>query len=134
MYCCTKCKSVLNTPRAIIFLAETKSGNKGLLLLNPHLGEYTYNNLPGLKFAQGESVEFFCPVCQHNLSAKSINKNLVHLKMRDLKGKYFDIYFSKIAGEQSTFLLSENKIIEKYGENSSSYLDYFNAKLKDLKT
>jgi len=48
----------------------------------------------------------------------------------DENNKEYDVYFSKICGEHSTFKIREDDIIEKHGEDSSAYLNYFMSKLK----
>ncbi len=133
-YSCPYCKSILNVENRIIFLIETsKKHKKGLLLLNPHLGEYNYVSHPTITFEEGEKVEFICPVCHKNLTASEINSKLVHVNMVDSDNKDYHIYFSKIAGEHLTFMSNEDHIIEKYGKHSSRYMDYFVSKLDKIK-
>jgi hypothetical protein len=43
----------------------------------------------------------------------------------------YDIYFSNIAGHQTTFKIAKDNIIERHGDHSSSYTDYFMSKLKE---
>jgi hypothetical protein len=50
--------------------------------------------------------------------------------MIDEDNKEFEVYFSKICGEHSTFLIHEDDVVEKYGEDSSSYVNYFMSRLK----
>ena len=71
-----------------------------------------------------------CPVCHGDLTATDINVNLARIIMIDENNKEFNVYFSKVCGEQSTFKINEEDIIEKYGEDSSYYLNYFMSKLK----
>ena len=47
----------------------------------------------------------------------------------DNKEKY-NVYFSSVVGEHTTFKIEKAKVVEKYGEDSSAYLDYFTKKLK----
>ncbi|MGD0582968.1 MAG: hypothetical protein ABR974_08505 [Bacteroidales bacterium] len=75
-------------------------------------------------------LDFMCPVCRGDLTATGIHRNLVRIIMINSKNIEFDVYFSKICGERSTFVIKENDIIEKHGENSSAYVNYFTSRLK----
>lgn len=68
--------------------------------------------------------------CRTDLTATGINSNLVKIIMIDDNKKEYDVYFSKICGEHSTFLIHDDDIVEKYGEDSSAYVNYFMSKLK----
>jgi hypothetical protein len=80
-----------------------------------------------------ECLYFFCPICGFNLTATDVNKNLVRIIMIDKNKKEYDLYFSRLRGEHSTFKISDNNIVEKYGKDSSSYVDYFMSKFKKEK-
>ena len=75
-------------------------------------------------------LEFNCPVCHADLTANEINPNLARIIMIDENKKEFDIFFSKICGEHSTFLIHEDDIVEKFGKDSSVYVNYFMSRLK----
>jgi hypothetical protein len=66
----------------------------------------------------------------NNLTATEVNKNLARILMIDENEKVYDLYFSRLRGQQSTFKVSNGDIVEKYGKDNSSYVDYFMAKLK----
>jgi hypothetical protein len=87
-----------------------------------------------IEFKEGEMLDFICPVCRADLTAVKVNSNLVKIVMIDENNIEFDVYFSKICGEHSTFLIQEDDIIEKYGEDSSSYVNYFMSRLKKSKS
>jgi hypothetical protein len=103
---------------------------KGILLLNSELGNYTHLLHPSIKIEEGEIIDFFCPVCGADLTATGINISLARIIMTDKDSKEFDVYFSKICGEHSTFLIQKDNIIERYGKESSSYVNYFMSRLK----
>jgi len=131
-YLCPHCRSYLRVWSNIIFSVKSTEGKKqGLLLLNPELGNYSYVSHPSLKFTEGEKIDFFCPVCFLNLASKQINENLVKIIMVDEQFHEYDIYFSNIAGQFTTFKISKDNIIERHGEHSSSYVNYFMSKLKE---
>lgn len=130
-YQCPHCDSQLVVCEYIILSLETQGNKKkGLLLLNIGLGDYQYLNHPSIQFKQGETVELFCPVCHSNLKVPEINDNLIRLIYSEPDGRKFDVYFSRVVGEHSTFKIDKNDIIEKFGEDASSYVNYFTAKLK----
>ena len=131
-YQCPECKSFLQIGENLIFtIHATKGGKRGLIILNPGVGNYAYINHPSFKFEEGEMVEFYCPVCHENLTAYEISNHLVKVIYLDSEGMQYELYFSKIAGEHTTFKIERDSIIEKYGEDSSSYLNYFMAKLNE---
>ena len=130
-YSCPHCGSFLRVWNNIIFTVSSPDKvRKGILLLNPKLGNYTLTSHETLEFAEGEIVEFFCPVCLTDLRATSINENLVRVLMSDSDGRTFDVYFSRIVGEHSTFKIKDNDVIEKFGKDDSHYINYFLSKLR----
>jgi hypothetical protein len=133
-YVCPDCRSYLRVWNNIIFSVTSCNREKrGLLLLNPELGNYEFISHYKLDFSKMECLNFFCPVCGVDLTASDVNKNLARIVMIDKDQKEYDVYFSRIRGEQSTFKISEDDIIEKYGKDSSSYVDYFMSKFKKRK-
>lgn len=130
-YLCPACRSHLRIWNNIIFTVRSESEKKqGILLLNPELGNYDLIHHASIKFDEGELVDFICPVCHADLTAAEINRNLARIVMIDENNKEYDVYFSRICGEHSTFKIREDDIIERFGENSSAYLNYFMSKFK----
>ena len=131
-YLCPGCRSYLRVWNNIIFTVRTTGKNKkrGILLLNPGLGNYNLVHHSSLKFEEGEVVTFYCPVCSEDLTANEINENLVRIILVDETDKEFDVYFSRICGQQSTFKIKEDDIIERFGKDSTTYQNYFRSKLK----
>lgn len=130
-YLCPHCKSHLVCCDHLILTLESEEAHKrGLLLMNISLGDYSYVNHPSFRFVDGEIVDFYCPVCRANLKVPDINDNLISLIMIGEDGKKHDVYFSRIAGEHSTFKIDQDDVIEQFGEDASSYVAYFTAKLK----
>ena len=127
---CPHCNAYLRIREDIIFKIQTKDHKMGILLLNPELGDYSYTSSPDLKFEKGEQLVFMCPVCCENLAAGEINKKLVSIIMIDENKEKYNVYFSSIVGEHTTFKIEKANVVEKYGEDSSAYLDYFTKKLK----
>jgi len=134
-YLCPSCRSYLRVWNYIIFTVNYQSDNKkGLLLLNPELGNYDLIHHSSVKCREGEMVDFFCPVCHADLTATEINKNLAYILMIDENNKEYHVFFSKICGEHSTFKIKDEDIVERYGEDSSAYVNYFMSRFKKVGT
>ena len=134
-YLCPHCRSYLRVWNNIIFIVKSDIRNLlSILLLNPELGNYDLIHHSSIEFKEGEILDFICPVCHADLTAIEIHGNLVRIIMIDENNKEFDVYFSKICGEHSTFLIHEDDIVEKYGEESSVYVNYFMSRLKKGKS
>lgn len=124
-FICPHCEGHMSIAGHIIFAGVKKKNNeRGIILLNPKIGDYSRILHPGFKIDEGEDVEFLCPMCHKNLAAYDINEKLAHIIMLDENNDKHDIFFSEIAGEQCTFNIS-GKTIEKMGEDAEDYLDYF---------
>ena len=109
-YLCPHCRGHLRVGDYIIFKIRNSRRDKGLLLLHPEVGNYTSIVHPDFNFQEGERVDFFCPLCMNNLDA-AIDENLVHVIMIDARGMENEVYFSRIAGEKSTYKVSEDEVM-----------------------
>ena len=116
---CPHCEGHLKVGDYIIFATKTSRKNKGLLLLHPEVGNYSSIKHPSYSFRKGDPLEFFCPLCQTSL-ASEIDKNLARVLMLDEHHKMHEIYFSRIAGEHSTYKVSDEEVWST-GEHSSRY-------------
>lgn len=126
-YLCPYCNGYLNVEDNIVFSTRTKKNDLGLLLLHPELGNYTVNKHGSFNYDEGETLEFHCPMCHKNLTAYS-QDNLAKVLMEDEKGFIYEILFSKVAGEKSTYkTIGEN--VEIYGKDSGRYIDFVNLSL-----
>lgn len=119
-YICPECKGHLKVGDYIVFSARNQKNDCGLLLLHPGIGNYDSIKHPSFKFRKGESMEFYCPLCSASLVSK-FDKNLVHVVMMDRDMKEYDIYFSRIAGEKSTYQVEGDKTLMVAGEHSHRY-------------
>lgn len=124
-YLCPSCNGYLMTGENVIFVAKKKDKTKGLILLHPEIGNYSMIIHPDFMIEEGEILEFLCPLCHKNLSS-DIDDRLICILLIE-GGKEYKIYFSRIAGEESTYKIGENEIISR-GKHSHRYT-YF--KLKD---
>ncbi len=134
-YLCPHCRSYLRVWNNIILIVKSESRNlQSILLLNPGIGNYNLIHHSSIEFSEGEMLDFICPVCRADLTATGIHRNLVRIILIDEKNTEFDVYFSKICGEHSTFVIHKDDIVEKHGEDSSSYVNYFMSRLKKNKS
>ena len=118
-YMCPHCRGHLRIGDSIVFRIQNKKKEKGLLLLHPEVGNYSSVKHPGFHFKEGEPLDFHCPICQESLDAK-LDKNLVRVIMIDKSHAEHEIYFSRIAGEKSTYQVSGDKV-QATGEHSHRY-------------
>lgn len=126
-FLCPKCVGHLSVGGFVIFSATNNKGEQGLILLSPHLGDYSKIIHPAFKIQEGSKVDYSCPICKENLTAWEIHQNMVHLFMIDDNKEKHDVYFSGIEGEFCTFKVSGSKI-EKFGETAADYEKYFIAR------
>ena len=124
-FLCPYCRGHLMPHTKVILAARKESGTRGIILFNPQLGEYDVLVHHTFKLAEGEHIDMLCPLCHANLTDQTISKNLAKIKMIDNHGKEYDIYFSEIFGEKSTYKISADKKVEKYGEDSADYQNYW---------
>jgi hypothetical protein len=93
-----------------------------LLLLHPEIGNYSSIKHPHFEYEEGDRIDFFCPICMQSLDA-SLEENLVRVIMIDSNQTEQEIYFSRIAGEQSTYQVSEEGVTET-GVHSHHYTHF----------
>ena len=130
-YLCPHCNShLVCLDHLVLSLESSDRKKKGLLLMNVGLGDFSYLIHPSLKFESGEIVYFYCPVCRVNLKVPEINDKLIRVIFIDQHQKRYDVFFSRVTGEHSTFKVHQDDIIEQFGEDASSYVSYFTTKLK----
>ena len=119
-YVCPECRGHLKVGAHIVFTVKNMKKEKGLMLLHPEIGNYSSLKHPSFQFSKGEMLDFCCPLCGLSLQSK-FDKNLVHVVMIEKDKKEYDIYFSRIAGEQSTYKVSGEKEVMAAGEHSHRY-------------
>ncbi len=121
-YMCPHCRGQLKVGEYIIFRIRNARREKGLLLLHPEIGNYSSIKHPHFEFREGERIDFYCPICFQSLDA-TIDENLVQVLMIDSDQKEHKVYFSRIAGEQSTYQVSDDGI-KATGEHSYRYTHF----------
>ena len=118
-FTCPKCKDHLRVGDHLIFKVKNAAKQVAILLLSPQIGNYTSMKHPSFDFKQGESLEFFCPLCSASLKS-DIHENLALVLMKDEKGNKFAVYFSQIAGEHSTYK-TDGDAVHVEGEDAGRY-------------
>ncbi|BDX36775.1 hypothetical protein CYCD_01300 [Tenuifilaceae bacterium CYCD] len=126
-FLCPKCSGYLNVGEYVIFNIRNKKHTKGLLLLSPVLGNYTYEMHPSYEVSTGESVDFYCPICHASLSVEG-SENLAAIILQEESGEKHHIVFSRKEGEKCTYKIS-NKTIEKFGAHANNYIDFISASM-----
>jgi hypothetical protein len=133
-YLCKVCRGHLNVKTSIILAAANLSdrSQKGLVYLNPELGNYTKTTHPTFDIKEGEEYIYSCPICGAQLNSMKY-LHMVRILMVDDSGKEFNIYFSGIGGEKCTFKVRGNKIEQKAGPDVKIYDKYFEVPEEDRK-
>ena len=131
-YLCKICRGHLNVKTSIVLAAtKTKNSERGLIFLNPEIGNYTTTTHPSFRIKEGEEYIYTCPICHSQLnSAKYIH--LVRILMIDDNGKEYNIYFSGIAGQKCTYKIRGNEM-EVEGSDAKLYTKYFEVPEEDRK-
>jgi hypothetical protein len=120
-YICPKCQGHLSIDNEIIFLTKNNKGDSAIVLLSAELGDYSFRKNPNVDFAEGDHVNFICPICYENLNADNIDDNLAQITMVDEAGVQHDIIFSKVLGEKCTYALSD-KGMDSFGDHKENYM------------
>ncbi|HPD95065.1 MAG: hypothetical protein H6537_08510 [Bacteroidales bacterium] len=126
-FICPKCGGGLTANGFVVFSAKNAKSEKGLILLSPHLGDYTKILNKSFRVEDGSKVKFYCPLCHADLTATEIHENLVHLILLDEGNNRHNVYFSGIVGEYCTYKISDDKY-EKFGDASENYEMYFKSR------
>lgn len=123
-YMCPICNGHLLVDSHLILSIKHTSQTGILLLMNPEAGNYQTIYHPSQQLIEGEKYEFYCPICHGKLHSE-LNDNLVMVHMRDETGKLFELHFSKIAGQRSTYKIM-GKEVQTFGIDAPHYLDFLN--------
>ena len=127
-YYCPICKGQLKIANSIIISARSKQNEKGLVFLNPEVGNYSVQTHPDFKVHEGEEYTFFCPICHATLNREE-NPHLVKIFLKD-EGEEFEIYFSSLAGEKCTYKIND-KTTEEIGPDANHHRQYFDVPDED---
>ncbi len=117
-YSCPHCRAMLNPQDAIILVARHKD-RVWLVGLHPEPGEYEVFVPPDVKVTSGDRWSFACPVCSVDLVTDFSNDLCavdIHSDDEDHR-----VFFSRIAGEQATFVISAEGLRSKHGKDVDTY-------------
>jgi hypothetical protein len=132
-YLCKVCRGHLNVKTSIVLAAtKTNSSERGLIFLNPEIGNYTTTTHPSFRIKEGEEYVYTCPICHSQLNSAKYN-HLVRIIMIDEDKKEYNIYFSGIAGEKCTYKIRGTKIEMAQGPDANRYNKYFEVPEEDRK-
>lgn len=123
-FLCPHCKNLLNVGENVVFSGRTHEGKEGLLFLHPDLGNYTILKHPAFTLEKGETLDLLCPYCSKKLTSER-NANLAKILMRDEKNAEYEIHFSRIIGQHSTYKIV-GESVEIFGDDAAEYLDFLN--------
>lgn len=118
-FLCPKCRGHLRIGNEIILLAKNSRKKSGLILLNAEVGNYNSTKHPSFDVREGEDFDFYCPLCHTDLKS-DIHLNLAKVIMIDENSSEFEVYFSRIAGEHSTYA-TKGDTLRISGEHAGKY-------------
>jgi predicted RNA-binding Zn-ribbon protein involved in translation (DUF1610 family) len=118
-FLCPKCDGNIRVGDQVILKVKTHRKQAGLILLSPHIGNYTSIKHPTFIIEKDDYLEFYCPICNGSLES-DIHQNLAHVILCDESGKCNDVYFSRVAGEHSTFT-TDGDSVHVAGEDAGKY-------------
>jgi len=120
-YSCPHCDSPLNPEDRVVLRAE-HGEQRFLAGLHPQPGNYSVELQPDEEMVQGTRWEFFCPVCDHSLVSE-LSEDLCALDVHTV-GETHRVYFSRVAGEEATFVVSAEGMLKDYGIHTDRYLEH----------
>jgi hypothetical protein len=120
VYCCPHCHAMLNPDQTIILLAEV-AGRRLLTGFHPQPGNYQVHLPPDVELVAGVRWEFSCPVCRQKLTTE-LSDDLCALDMHT-GNELHRVYFSRVAGEQATFVVTAEGLLTDYGVHTDRYLE-----------
>ena len=118
-FLCPRCLGHLRVGENLIFKVKNHRKQSGLMLLSPQIGNYISVKHPSFDIKIGDSLEYFCPLCNGSLTS-DIHDNLAHVILHDENDRSNDVYFSRIVGEQSTFT-TDGESVSVSGEDAGKY-------------
>jgi hypothetical protein len=131
-YLCKVCRGHLKVNSSIVLAASRiNSSERGLIFLNPEIGDYTTTTHPSFTIRDGAEYIYTCPICHSQLNSARYN-HLVRIIMTDDEKREYDIYFSGIAGQKCTYKIRGKKM-EVKGPDAKLYSKYFEVPEEDRK-
>lgn len=119
-YSCPHCSAVLN-PKDSIMLRAEGGGQRILVGFHPQPGNYKVDLPEGVTLTPGSRWDFNCPVCDRSLVSE-LSDELCVLEMRQHDERH-RVYFSRIVGEEATFVVSAEGMLTDHGIHTDKYLE-----------
>ena len=88
------------------------------------MDEYSVIKHPSFKVENGERIDFSCPYCNKKLNSNR-NENLAKVIMRDENKVEYEIHFSRVASERSSYRIV-GMSVEIFGEDANEYVSFRN--------
>ena len=117
-YSCPHCSAGLNPDDTIILIGECEEV-RTLLGLHPMPGNYKVYLPPAVELVPGKRWQISCPVCQQNLVTE-VSDGLCAVD-GTITGSPHRVYFSPVAGEHATFVVSAEGLIERHGADAEKH-------------
>ena len=113
--------------QAELAVQALQSGDRGLLLLSPELGDYAVVLAESFPIEAGTVCNFRCPICHGDLTSDG-NDKLVEILTRQPDQTEVRVAFSRVAGEHATFVCGPRGVTS-YGEHAERYegINFFGA-------
>jgi hypothetical protein len=121
IYSCPHCQATLNPADTIILLARCED-RQLMMGLHPQPGNYQVYLPTGEEIAPGSRWMFSCPVCREALVTE-VSDDLCALDLHT-EGDTHRIFFSRVAGEQATFMVTAEGMLKDYGIHTDRYLEH----------
>jgi len=118
-FTCPKCQGQLRAGEHIVFRVRNRKKQSAILLLSPQIGNYSSVKHPSFLTEPGEQLEFSCPLCHFSLKS-DIDEHLARVIMKDEQGSEFDVYFSQVSGEHTTYA-TRGEDLHAEGEHAGKY-------------
>jgi hypothetical protein len=119
-YSCPHCHEILNPDNTVTLVAEHED-RRFLAGLHPEPGNYHMHLPPDVEMPVGTRWEFSCPVCRRSLTTE-LSEDLCALDMHTA-GATHRVYFSRVAGEQATFVVTAEGLLKDYGIHTDRHLE-----------
>jgi hypothetical protein len=121
VYTCPHCQANLN-PEASIMVRAEHAGRRILIGLHPQPGNYEVDLPVDETMAPGARWDFSCPVCDHDLVSE-LSDDLCALDMCCGDERH-RVFFSRIAGEEATFVVGAEGMLTDHGIHTDRYLEH----------
>lgn len=120
-YSCPHCRAMLNPDETIVLLAD--DGEETFLAgFHPQPGNYEMYLPPGITTDRGARWGFHCPVCRESL-VTDVAPDLCALDVHTGSDSH-RVFFSRVAGEKATFVVSAEGLLKDYGMHTDRYLEH----------